>query len=71
MRRVNQIHIVPGIADNEAVFLESSLRLIKATAAPRKVYQYKKANYEGFMSELREYMTEFQNISNSMDIDIL
>ena len=68
---VNQVHIVPGIADHEAVFLESSLRPIKAKAAPKKVYQYKKADYEGFKSELREYATEFQNISNSEDIDTL
>ena len=65
------VHIVPGIADHEGVFLESSLRPIKAKAAPRKVYQYKKADYEGFKSELREYATEFQYISNSEDIDNL
>ena len=68
---VNQVHIVPGIADHEAVFLESSLRPIKAKAAPRKVYQCKKADYEGFKSELREYATEFQNMSNSEDFDTL
>ena len=68
---VNQVHIVLGIADHEPVFLESSLRPIKAKAAPRKVYQYKKADYEGFKSELREYATEFQKISNSEDIDTL
>ena len=63
--------MVPGIAGQEAVFLESSLRPIKAKAAPRKVYQYNKADYEGFKSELRVYATEFQNISNSEDIDTL
>ena len=52
-------------------FLESSLRPIKAKVAPRKVYQYKKADYEGFKSELREYATEFKNIPNSEEIDTL
>ena len=43
-----QVHIVPGIADHEAAFLESSLRPIKAKAASRKVYQYKIADFERF-----------------------
>ena len=34
---INQVHVIPGIADHEAVFIESSLRPLKKVTAPRKV----------------------------------
>ena len=53
---VNQVHVIPGIADHEAVFIEFSLRPLKKTTAPRKIFQYRKADYDGFRAELRDHI---------------
>ena len=56
---VNQVHVIPGISDHEAVFIESSLRPMKNTPAPRKIFQYRKADYEGFKRELNDFTPDF------------
>ena len=68
---VNQVHVIPGIADHEAVFIESSLRPQKKTTAPRKIFQYRKADYDGFRAELRDYTSEFLSKAPSSDINSL
>jgi hypothetical protein len=37
----NKVEVIPGISDHEAVFIESSLRPLKAKVPPRKVFMYK------------------------------
>ena len=43
---VNKCEVVSGIGDNEAVYVESIMRPMKVKTPPRKVFQYKKANYD-------------------------
>ena len=50
---INKVETIPGISDQEAVFIKSSLRPMKVKIPPRKVFQYKKADYEGMKKELR------------------
>ena len=43
---VNQVRVIPGISDHEAVVIESSLRPIKKLGITRKVWQYRKEDYD-------------------------
>ena len=43
---INKVEIIPGIYDHKAVFIESSLKPMKVKTPARKVYQYRKAEYE-------------------------
>ena len=56
---VNQVHVIPGISDHEAVFTESSLLSMKNTPALQKIFQYRKADNEEFKRELREFTPDF------------
>ena len=38
---VNQVRVIPGISDQEAVFIESNLRPIKKLAITREVSKYR------------------------------
>ena len=67
---VNQVHVIPGISDHEAVFIESSLRPMKNTPAPRKIIQYRKADYEGFKRELNDFTPDFLQKATSPNSDI-
>ena len=67
---VNQVHVIPGISDHEAVFIESSLRPMKNTPAPRKIFQYRKANYEGFKRALNDFTPDFLQKATSPSSDI-
>ena len=64
---INKCEVLPGIADHEAVFIESSLRPIKAKKAPRKVYIYKKAEYTKMRDELSSYINTFASESQDMN----
>ena len=68
---VNQVHVIPGIGDHEAVFIESSLRPMKKVTSPRKIFQYHKADYEDFKAELRDYTSDFLSKAPSTDINTL
>ena len=68
---VNQVHVIPGIGDHEAVFIESSLRPMKKVTSPREIFQYHKADYEGFKAELRDYTSDFLSKAPSTDINTL
>ena len=56
---VNKCEVIPGIGDHEAVYVESSMRPMKVKTPPRKVFQYKKANYDQMREDLRDYQTDF------------
>ena len=43
---VNKCEVVSGIGDNEAVYVESIMWPMNVKTPPRKVFQYKKANYD-------------------------
>ena len=44
---INKVEVIPGISDHEAVFIESSLKPLNVKIPARKVYQYRKGDYEG------------------------
>ena len=43
---------------------------MKNTTAPRKIFQYKKADYEGFKKELRDSTQDFVQKATSPNSDI-
>ena len=62
---INKCEVVPGIGDHEAVYVESSMRPMKVKTPPRKVFQYKKANYDQMREDLREYQNLFTEQTSS------
>ena len=68
---INKVETIPGISDHEAVFIESSLRHMKVKIPPRKVFQYKKADFKGMKKELRASLHEFQQKAESEDSEYL
>ena len=68
---INKVETIPGISDHEAVFIESSLRPMKVKIPPRKVFQYKKADFKGMKKELRASLHEFQQKAESEDSEYL
>ena len=55
---VNQVRVIPGISDHEAVVIESSLRPIKKLVITRGVWQYRKEDYDNLKKELNEYYND-------------
>ena len=55
---VNKCEVIPGISDHEAVYVESSMHPRKVKTPPRKVFQYKKADYDQ-MRDLYDYQKDF------------
>ena len=43
---INRCELLPGIADHDAIFVESSLRPVRVRKPPRKVHLYKKADFD-------------------------
>ena len=67
---VYQVHVIPGISDHEAVFIESSLRPMRNRPAPRKIFQYRKADYKGFKRELHDFTPDFLQKATSPNSNI-
>ena len=44
---------------------------MKKVTSPRKIFQYHKADYEGFKAELRDYTSDFLSKAPSTDINTL
>lgn len=68
---IHKVETIPGIADHEAVFTESSLRPMRVKTPPRNVYQYRKANYVSMQNELRAYQQEFEERATREDVECL
>ena len=66
---INKVEIIPGISDHEAVFIESSLKPMKVKTPARKVYQYRKADYESMKKELKAFQTDFDRESGIKDVE--
>jgi hypothetical protein len=56
---INRCEVLPGIADHDAVFIESSLRPMRVRKPPRNVLQYRRADFESFKAELTSYLPQF------------
>lgn len=68
---VNQVHVIPGISDHEAVFIESSLRPMKRKSVNRKVWQYRKADYQNLKKDITDFQQEFEALIPSTSINEL
>ena len=55
---VNQVRVIPGISDHEAVVIESILRPIKKLGITREVWQYRKEDYDNLKKELNDYYND-------------
>jgi hypothetical protein len=60
---INHVNVIPGISDHEAVFIEANLKPTRSKKAPRKVFNYKKANMEGLKEDMTKFAEEFQQRS--------
>ena len=63
---VNTVEVIPGISDHEAVYIEASLRPHKIPQPPRKVFCYKKADYDSIkkgLINLHRDMTDMRTAS--------
>jgi len=61
---INKCEVLPGIADHEAVFIESSLRPMKVKKHARKVHIYKKAEYDKMRDNLSSYKNFAEDSQN-------
>ena len=68
---VNQVRVIPGISDHEAVFIESSLRPMKKASSPRRVFKYHKADYDSFRKDFQRFSEEFMEQVMTMDIEVM
>ena len=68
---INKVEVIPGISDHEAVFIESSLRPVRVKTPPRKVFQYRKGDYEGMKQELKAFQIEFEELAKTEDVEQL
>ena len=68
---VNQTRVIPGISEHEAVFIESSLRPIKKSPSPRRVYKYHRADYDGFKREFRELAGNISEQASELDLQTI
>ena len=68
---VNQVRVIPGISDHEAVFIESSLRPMKKASSPRRVFKYHKADYDSFNKDFQRFSEEFMEQVMTMDIEVM
>ena len=57
---VNKVEVIPGVSGHGAVFIESSLQPMRVKTPPRKVFQYRKADYNAMKIEPRSFQAEFQ-----------
>ena len=68
---VNKVEVIPEVSDHEAVFIESSLRPMRVKTPPRKVFQYRKADYDAMKQELRSSQAEFQESAKTKEVEHL
>ena len=68
---VNKVEAVPGVSEHEAVFIESSLWPMRVKTHPRKVFQYRKADYDAMKQEQRSSQAEFQESAKTKDVEHL
>ncbi|KAH3854244.1 hypothetical protein DPMN_096781 [Dreissena polymorpha] len=66
---INRCEVLPGIADHDAIFVESSLRPMRVRKPPRKVYLYKKADFDSLRDELSAYLPEFTDNTANISVD--
>ena len=55
---VNQVRVIPGISDHEAVVIESSLRPNKKLGITPEVWQYRKEDNDNLKKELNDYYND-------------
>ena len=68
---INKIEVISGISDHEAVLIESSLKPLNVKIPARKVYQYRKGDYEGMRAEISSFQTEFESQADTIDVEQL
>ena len=51
---VNKCEVLPGIGDHGVIYVEPSMRSMKVKTPPRKVFKYKKVDYDQMRDHLRD-----------------
>ncbi len=61
---VTRVETLPplGKADHNAVFIESNIRLKANKQPPRKVYLYKKADFDGIKTDMQSVAPDFEKM---------
>ena len=68
---VNRIEPLPGISDHDIVFVESSLRPQITKPEKRKIYQFHKANFDSFRSDINDSDISNEEFRNRLSVDNL
>jgi hypothetical protein len=71
---VNRCEVIPGISDHDIPLLDVSTRIVLNKTAPRKVYQYHKANFDNIDKSITEFSRTFYNKyadKDSWDINVM
>ena len=68
---INKVEVIPGISDHQAVFIESSLRPARVKTPHKKVFQCRKADYDGMKQELKTFQIEFEELAKTEDVEHL
>ncbi|CAG2203496.1 unnamed protein product [Mytilus edulis] len=56
---IYRTEVCPGISDHDIVYAEATTTPIKENQTPRKVYQYKKADFETMKAEVNNFGNDF------------
>jgi hypothetical protein len=56
---VNRYEVVPGISDHDIPLLDISTRVVINKKAPKKTFQYGKANFEGIRAHMSKFNEQF------------
>ncbi len=62
------VETIPGISDHAAIVVESDIKPMHNKPAPRKVYQYKKAEWEKIHEELTSLCDDFMETCANRDV---
>ena len=64
---INRHDVIPGLSDHEIPFLDVSTKISLSKKKSRRVYQYKKGNMEGLVSDLSQFSDVFCNKHSNKD----
>ena len=62
---IEQVKVLPGIGDHDAVFVEGNISPIVNKQIPRKIYLWKRADWDG----LRAFMESFNNTQAEQELE--
>ena len=66
---IDEVSVIPGFSDHEAVFVCSSLKPEIHKKPSRKIFLYSKADLDGLRSDLGDYVTEYMKCCDERSVE--